>query len=100
MRTNVKNHSWCLTRDRGLVNDNISVVHLIVLKLARILTFSPPKNLDLFPKIGPGPIMCTLATNQGTGGWYRRYPNPGIAKKHHDTKPAKLKSELLIELKQ
>ena len=90
MRTNVKNHSWCLTRDRGLANDNISELHLIVLKLAKILTFSPPKNLDLFPKIGPGPIMCTLAINQGMGGWYRRYPNPGIAKKHHDTKPSKV----------
>ena len=32
--------------------------------------------------------------DQGTGGWYRRYRNPGIAK-NHDTKP----SILLIELK-
>ena len=100
MRTNVKNHSLCLTRDRGLANDNISELHLIFLKLAKILTFSPPKIWTFFPKSAQVrscvPLPLTKGWVDGTGA-IQILASP---KNTMIPNPAKLNSELLIELKQ
>ena len=53
------------------------------LEISQNFDIQPQKNLDLFPKIGPGPIMRTLVTNGPRDGWMVQ----ALSKSWHRQKP-------------
>ena len=78
-----KKHSWCLTREGLPMTTYLNCTWPNCLELSRNFDIQPPKNLDLFPKIGPGPIMRTLVTNGPRDGWMVQ----ALSKSWHRQKP-------------